>query len=260
MRRVVAGHGRMPSPRVHRSVGALRIMSFNLRRDVEHDGENRWAARRDRVASVVREHAPDVLGTQEGLAHQLADLDARLPGYERVGGCRRGDASDEACSIYYSRSRLRALAWGDLWLSDTPHVPASATWGNRLPRIVTWAMLQDLRTGKTVTVANTHLDHESQEARRRAAAFLAQRLPGAILMGDLNAEPGEDTHTILLSAGWSDADAREPTFHGFEGPARVRLDYILAPRTHRVSASRVLREAANASDHHPILAVVEPAN
>lgn len=240
-------------------VAALRFMSFNLRRDVEHDGENRWAARREQVATVVRAHAPHVMGTQEGLAHQLADLDERLPAYARVGRDRRGDASDEACAIYYDTTRARLVAFGDLWLSDTPEVPASATWGNRLPRMVTWATLEILASGKRVTVANTHLDHESPEARRRAAEFLAQRFPGAIVMGDLNAEPGEDTHTLLLAAGWHDADAREPTFHGFTGKARIRLDHILAPRTHRIRSTSVI-QTANASDHHPILAEIEPAH
>lgn len=249
----------MTPPRARGAVHALRFMSFNLRRDVESDGENRWPSRRDRVARIVRAHGPDVLGTQEGLTHQLADLDARLPGYARLGRDRRGDASDEACAIYYRADRLRLLAHGDLWLSDTPHVPASATWGNRLPRMVTWASFEVAATGRRLTVANTHLDHESSAARRRAAQFLAERFPGAIVMGDLNAEPGEDTHTFLLASGWHDAGAREPTYHGFSGRARVRLDHILAPRTHQIRATRVI-EAADASDHHPILAEIEPVN
>lgn len=242
-------------------VGALRIMTFNLRRDVEADGAHRWAARRDLVAEVVREHRPDVLGTQEGLAHQLADLDTRLPGYARVGGCRQGTGLDEACAIFYDATRLQLLAWGDLWLSDTPGVPGSATWGNRHPRIVTWARLLDTTSGREVTVANTHLDHESEPARQKAAAFLAARMPGAILMGDLNAEPGEPTHTILLGAGWDDAKAHEPTFHDFTGTARARLDHVLAPRTHRLRRQRVLaptRDGVHASDHHPVLAEIEP--
>lgn len=240
-------------------MGALRVMTFNLRRDVAHDRPNHWAARCDRVAEVVLEHRPDVLGTQEGLPHQLDELDARLPEYARVGGCRKGDGSDESCAIYYSRTRLRPLAWGDLWLSDTPGVAGSATWGNRHPRMVTWLRVEDRVSGRRVTLANTHLDHESAAARENAARFLATRLPGAILMGDLNAQPGEPTHTILLGAGWDDAGAREPTFHGFAGAARVRFDYVLAPRTHRIRASRVLADAAHASDHHPVLVDIEPS-
>lgn len=248
---------------------ALRVMTFNLRRDVEADGEHRWKNRRDAAASLVREEAPHVLGTQEGLAHQLADLDARLPGYARIGRCRRGDGTDEACAIYYDTQRLRLVAWGDLWLSDRPSEPGSRTWGNRHPRLVTWARFEDLVAGGTFTVANTHLDHESEEARQRGARFLAERLPGAILMGDFNATPGEPTHAFLLEAGWADAHAAHeapgddaPTFHGFTGRPWARLDWILAPRTHKVRVHRVPvkgpGEGRYVSDHHPVVAELEP--
>lgn len=248
-------------------MAALRVMSFNLRRDVEHDGDNRWLARRDAVADVVRQHQPDILGTQEGLPHQLADLDARLPGYARLGSCRQGDNTDEACAIYYDRSRLRPLAWGDLWLSDTPGVAGSRSWGNRHPRLVTWAQFLDGATGQSFAVANTHLDHESERARQEAARFLASRLPGALLMGDFNAEPGGDAHRILTQAGWCDAfvahdDPSDPgyTFHGYSGRAWARLDWILAPPSHRVRAHRIVRHPArHVSDHHPVLAEIERA-
>ena len=243
-------------------VASLRIMTFNLRRDVEADGPQRWGARRGLVADVVRAHAPDLVGTQEGLPHQLVDLDARLAGYARIGRGRDHANEDEAVAIYYATDRLLVLESGTFWLSDTPEVAASATWGNRHPRIVTWARFRDARTGRELRVANMHLDHESEEARRRAARLVAERLPGAILMGDLNAAPGETTHTILLQAGWDDGGAHEPTFHGFTGEARVRLDHLLVPKsTHRIVRMHVVRHArdgVHASDHHPVLAEIEP--
>lgn len=238
-------------------------MSFNLRRDVAEDGANRWSARRDLVADLVRERAPDVLGTQEGLPHQLAELDARLPGLARVGGCRRGDGTDEACAIYYSRARLRPLAWGDLWLSDTPGVAGSASWGNRIPRMVTWACFADRATGRAISVANTHLDHESRTSRDRSARFLVSRFPGAVLLGDLNAEPDEVALSILRGAGWQDGGAHEPTFHGFTGAACLRLDHVLAPRALRIGAHAVVgreRAGVHASDHHAVFAEVLPAS
>lgn len=248
---------------------ALRVMTFNLRRDVEADGVNRWENRRDDAAELVRREAPDVLGTQEGLAHQLADLDERLPGYARIGRSRDAEGADEACAIYYDTRRLGLLAWGDLWLSDTPSEPGSATWGNRHPRLVTWAKFEDRLAGGTFTVANTHLDHESENARQRAARFLAERLPGAILMGDFNATPGEPTYALLTAAGWADAHhAHEapgdaaPTFHGFTGRPWARLDWVLAPPTHRVRSHRIPvmgpKEGRYVSDHHPVVAELVP--
>jgi endonuclease/exonuclease/phosphatase family metal-dependent hydrolase len=237
-------------------------MTFNLRRDVAADGPHAWTHRNAALGDLVLREAPHVLGTQEGLAHQLGDLDKRLPHHARVGRDRNGDGSDEACAIYYDTRRFELVASGDLWLSDTPDEPGSATWGNRHPRLVTWAALRDRASGAITTFANTHLDHESAHARQRAARFLAARLRGAVLMGDLNATPGEPPHAILLDAGWSDAgaDSSETTFHGFTGQAWARIDYVLVPPTMRARSHRVpVQEGSRyASDHHPVVAEIEP--
>lgn len=244
---------------------ALRFMTFNLRRDVEADGSNAWPKRRDAVADLVIDQAPHVLATQEGLPHQLADLDARLRHMRRVGGDRRGDGTDEHTAIYYDPARLLLVATGDLWLSDTPGKPGSRSWGNNHPRMVTWARFTDQETGRSFTVANTHLDHESATARLRSALFLQARLPNAILLGDFNAIPGDDVHKALTRA-WRDAhdvdatpDGQTATFHGFTGEARVRFDWILAPPRVTVVEHRVVKErvrGALVSDHHPVMASI----
>lgn len=241
----------------------LRVMTLNLRRDVPSDGPHAWPHRRARVAALVREAAPDVLGTQEGLAHQLDDLDRALPEYERVGAPRQ--EGDEACALFWNDARFKLVAHGDWWLSDAPLVAASTSWGNRLPRLVTWARLLDRFTLQELTVANTHLDHESSASRVRAAEFLAARLPGALLMGDFNEAPGGPVHRAFAAAGWNDPGEGAPrgaaTFHGF-GKAREasRIDWILAPAPWRVASHRVdVREGpAWASDHHPVVAEVFP--
>src|SRR5688500_4995548 len=63
----------------------VRVTSFNLRYDTPNDGANAWPHRRDWVAGLIRFHALDAVGVQEALATQLGDLDARLPGFARVG-------------------------------------------------------------------------------------------------------------------------------------------------------------------------------
>jgi hypothetical protein len=82
--RTAASGGSVAAPDVVPAL-PLRIMSFNLRLDVASDGPNAWPHRRDWVASLIRFHAPDAVGVQEALAHMLTDLDARLPGFARVG-------------------------------------------------------------------------------------------------------------------------------------------------------------------------------
>lgn len=242
---------------------ALRLMSFNLRRDVESDGPHRWAARRAAVARLVERHAPHVLGTQEGLRHQLADLDARLPQYRRVGMDREGNGDGEHVALYYDARRLILVAWGDLWLSDTPNLPGSRSWGNRLPRMVTWARLTDQESGHSFTVANTHLDHESPASRERAARFLAARFPEAVVMGDLNDAPDAPPWTLLLQ-GRRDAHHGVPggTFHGFTGAPRDRLDGILVPEAWSVVQAQVVDDRVDGqlpSDHYPVMADVAPA-
>lgn len=237
----------------------LRVMSFNLRVDTPNDGPLAWRHRRDAAGEVARDARPDVLATQEGLAPQLADLDCALPGYARVGQGRRGGSEDEHCALYFDAARFAVEASGDFWLSGTPEDAGSASWGNALPRLATWARLVEKSTGERATVASTHFDHRSAPSRARSAALLAERLPGAVLAGDFNALPGSTPHATLARAGWTDAAGAgaEGTFHGFTGTALARIDWVLAPRGARALAHRVLTARPRGkwpSDHFPVVA------
>ena len=52
---------------------AVAVMTFNIRCDSPHD-PNLWTQRRADVVNVVRTHAPDLLGTQEGDEKQFQYL------------------------------------------------------------------------------------------------------------------------------------------------------------------------------------------
>src|SRR4051812_25823419 len=60
---------------------ALKVMTFNLRRRKESDGPNAWDERRDAAAEVIRRHAPDLIGTQEGLREQVGFLQQHFSEY-----------------------------------------------------------------------------------------------------------------------------------------------------------------------------------
>ena len=75
-----------------------------------------------------------------------------------------------------NRTRLEPLAHDHFWLSDTPEVVGSSTWGNANRRMVTWVKFRDLATAKEFYHFNTHLDHEVQTARERGAALIRRRV------------------------------------------------------------------------------------
>jgi endonuclease/exonuclease/phosphatase family metal-dependent hydrolase len=121
----------------------LKAMTYNLRLATGADGENVWSKRKDFAVQVIRDANPDVLGVQEAQPSQVDELVAALPEYMNVGVGRRPDGSDEFSAIYFRRDRFHLSDAGTFWLSDTPTVPGSTTWGNSLPRIATWVRLLD---------------------------------------------------------------------------------------------------------------------
>jgi endonuclease/exonuclease/phosphatase family metal-dependent hydrolase len=138
---------------------ALKVMTFNLRRRKASDGPNAWDERRDAAAEVIRRHAPDLIGTQEGLREQVGFLQSHFPEYGILGEARFGGDKDEYNAILYRKDRFRVSATGNFWLSDTPDVAGSRTWGNLVPRMATWALFEEKDDHAPFFHLNTHLDH-----------------------------------------------------------------------------------------------------
>ncbi len=276
----------------------LTLVSYNIRFDNPGDGPNAWPNRRAAVAAILSRHAPDIAGLQEALRHQADQIQADLPSMAWVGvGRDDGLDAGEFSPIFYRRDRFELIDSGTFWLSDTPARPGSRTWGNTLPRICTWAVLRDQRTGRTFRVYNTHLDHQSQESRERSAALMAadiqsRALPGesVILMGDFNA--GERSRVVRFLTGKlaSPLEERLPgpaswtglidtfryvepeasfvgTFNAWRsGPEAERgdkIDYILVD--HSLTPVRALIDRSrpggrHASDHWVVVATVRYAS
>ncbi|HKP15365.1 MAG TPA: endonuclease/exonuclease/phosphatase family protein [Gemmatimonadaceae bacterium] len=260
----------------------LRVMTFNLRYDNPGDGVNAWPNRKDWVASLVRFHGADVIGVQEALAHMLTDLDARLPGFARVGvGRTDGRTKGEFSAILYRTDRLALLDSGTFWLSPTPQTVGSKGWDAALERVATWARFRDRVTGCSHLHLNTHFDHMGEQARqesarliRRQLVTLANGLP-VVMTGDLNADPTSAPYRILSRD--TIAEALPPLADGFVvsksgnyGPTSSwtafraivpgrRIDYILVSAPVTVLSHGILPDSWNGrfpSDHLPVLASV----
>ncbi|KAI4376234.1 hypothetical protein MLD38_014019 [Melastoma candidum] len=83
-----------------------------------------------------------ILCTQQGVKLQLDYLQQCLPGYEQFGISRKGseDHSDEHCTIFYDKEKVEIVEGGTFWLSESPSIPGSKSWGSEVPCIATWAI------------------------------------------------------------------------------------------------------------------------
>ena len=258
----------------------VRVMTFNLRYITSEDqGPRKWTERRDAAAATILDDQPDFIGVQEAFRTMLDDLHERLPGFSEIGvGREDGKTKGEYAAILYRNDRWEALESGTFWLSDTPDVPGSATWGNKVTRICTWARFRHLQTKREIALFNAHYDHQSQPARERASEMILKRIQSlpanlpAIMTGDLNATPdnaaivGLTTGPPPLTDAWAalnpgESPATSGTFHDFKAnPDGPRIDYILTTPGIAVRESAILRptgaDGHPPSDHFPVRATL----
>ncbi len=250
-------------------------MTFNVRVPVD-TGMNAWANRRDLLVKVIRQQRPDVLGTQELTEEQGQYIAAHLPGYAWFGQGREGGSKGEHMGVFYRTDRLKVLASGDFWLSDTPDVPGSRTWGQPYPRMVTWARFRQRQGGGTFDYFNTHFPYLEADVRARmlSAEEILQRIgklpltARVILAGDFNCGPDSTVYAKLtgtLHDAWVGAAVRsgpDKTFHNFTGNPDRRIDWILTRGFNARTARTITTHegASYPSDHFPVVAVLVPAS
>ena len=253
--------------------GTLTVMTYNLRY-ASLNPPNAWPVRRPLVREVIEQIAPDVFGTQEGVYSQLKDLAADLPDYDWIGLGRDGGSKGEFMAVFYRTARFEPMAYDHFWLSDTPEVIASSTWGNSNRRMVTWVKFFDRDTEREFYLWNTHFDHEIQTAREKAAKLVRQRVAALedhlplILTGDFNAAGGtNEAYKILTADGffsdtWMTAKERKGeglnTFNSFKAIQRngVRIDWILTRGEFVVDSTEIVtfsRDGQFPSDHFPVV-------
>jgi len=249
----------------------LTVMSFNIRYGTANDGDNHWLKRREQLFALLREQQADVVGLQEALHGQIEEILAAVPGYDYVGvGRSDGRQAGEYAAILYRTARLKARRSDTFWLSDTPGVVKSTSWGNQIERICTWAYFDD-REGPAFYVYNVHLDHISQPSRERSVALLVERVKArdpkapAVVTGDFNAGETNPAAQAMLAA-FKDSfrilhpDAREVgTFNGFKyGQAGgEKIDFVFVEPGTEVLAAEIVRSSSDGrypSDHFPVTA------
>ena len=254
--------------------GTLTVMTYNLKFGSTNP-PNAWPQRRPLMAELITKLAPDLFGTQEGLYGQLQDMAKDLPVFQWIGVGRDGGSRGEFMAVFYRTTRLEPLAFEHFWLSDTPEVIGSKTWGPKLPRMVTWVKFRDRQTKQEFIFFNTHFDHQVQVAREKSAQLVRERIATfdaklpVLLVGDFNAGAGGNkAYTMLtedkfLTDTWATARERVNeglgTINGFKAlqPGGPRIDWILsrgAVTADRIEIVTFSRDGQFPSDHCPVIA------
>lgn len=248
--------------------GSFVLASFNIRCPVDKT-PNSWSERKDRCLSVIEKNKIDIFGVQEAVRGQLDDLLGKQFGF--IGGGRDDFKNKgEFSAILYKKSRFEVIESGTFGLSEKPDVPGFKSWQTAYPRIATWGIFKDKKSGKTFAYYNTHLDHISEKARvngiKLIVAHARKNAAGKplVLSGDFNAAVGSETYHIAKSllADSADISAKSSigpryTYNGYGRAKNKRIiDFIFVSEgcqvlSHKIDGTKL--PEGYPSDHFPVI-------
>lgn len=248
------------STHLQAQVAQLNVASYNLRYDNEEDQKNGngWEKRMPVIANMIRFHGMDLIGTQEGLQHQLTELKDFLPNYEYIGvGRDNGVSEGEYSAIFYRNDIYELLDNGNFWLSQTPDVPGKG-WDAACTRICTWGKFKEKNSGLEFMVFNLHMDHEGEKARKESVTLVQQKIKElsnglpVILTGDFNADQTESVYRTLTQTGTlvdtyeksATRYAVNGTFNNFnpDGYNDSRIDHVFVSPAFKIKKYGILTD------------------
>ena len=150
-----------------RKEGKIRVMSYNILFDLfegRREEVNRWKNRFSRVADLIEEVAPDILGVQELYKNQLADLLTRLG--KEYAFVSRDPEFGETNGVFYRKSRFELV---ESTIYETPHESAI-----NISDHLTHSILKDRRNGKSLAIINGHFAFTDPEVREAQTEFAGQ--------------------------------------------------------------------------------------
>lgn len=274
-----------PGPDADRNSGGplvVRVMTSNLRWDGFDDGDNAWSHRRELVYRVLRECAPDSVGTQEPMIRQIRGIEAAIPTLMSY----RFDNDPHFIrtqQILYRSDRFDRVGGGGFLIAEGTNEQGTV-------RYCTWVRLADRSTGRRFYHYNVHLDHRDATSRQLSVVRLMKHVAAResdepfVITGDFNTAedsppmeflrgtrplpdeqgiaytnpiPLEDTYRVLHPEA-----ANAGTAGGFRGNRSSRkIDHILvAAGAARVNEAEIIHTSSNGrypSDHFPVTAVLE---
>lgn len=187
----------------------MRIITCNVRASTMalDLGPRLWKNRKDLCLETILKTAPDVICLQECQMEQLQDFRQALEPEWGAFWMRLAPDGGPENVIFYRRAFADISDHGGYWLSDTPHVPGSKSWGSECVRLANFTVLET--ADGPVRILNTHTDHASQTAREKQTQMMIDEsvywgnMP-QIITGDLNCDVNNPAIQLWLQNNWRD--------------------------------------------------------
>ena len=90
----------------------LKFLSTNIRYENPKDGPHDWPFRADFLCSLINEHAPSVLASQEGRRPQLMDFESRLQELKMIQSHREWIPERMYPGLYVDFKKVQVLEIG----------------------------------------------------------------------------------------------------------------------------------------------------
>ena len=255
----------------------IDVMSFNIRLASVDDGENHWNIRKDKVKDLISYYEADFVGLQEAQKPQIDYLLDNNSAYSFLGRPRTDEVNAEFSCIFYLKNKYKVLEQNTFWLSENPE-KSGKSWDAAYPRIVTYALFENIKTKKKVWVLNTHFDHVGVIARQKSAEIILEKIKTlqkkrnvpVVLTGDFNSVESDSWMKPLFenlqearSNSVTKPYAEKATWNGFkfnEKPSE-QIDFIFSSKNNtKVLKYRTITDFYDykyPSDHFPIVAKIK---
>ncbi len=236
----------------------VKVMTLNLRIQVEIDGENQFIYRVNRIIDYIRQSNADIIGIQEANMMMMNLILPSLEEYNFVGEPR--DYNGENSGVLYKKA-LSFISTKTIWLSNTPEQESQLE-GSHFKRVATLAVFKI--KNQQVNMINTHLDYANSEIQYLQMKVLLNQFlvtnQITIITGDFNANPEVSVHRLLENYGFkhtfSPTDLLKTTFHGFTKMIHGKpIDYIYTNK-HDLLEETVIDQQffieGYLTDHYPV--------
>jgi endonuclease/exonuclease/phosphatase family metal-dependent hydrolase len=255
---------------------SYQIATYNIRFDNPNDHGNLWKDRSTHLINQIKFHKMDIIGTQEGLYHQLEDMKSGL-GFPYIGvGRDHGRTEGEFSAIFYNPDLFELIEHETFWLSETPEQPSKG-WDAALNRVCTWGRFKTKKGNKQFYIFNIHYDHIGQLAREESSKLVVSKIKEinkknlpVIFIGDFNVTPDNPAYQTVIensdlkdsrSTSQSPSIGNQGTFNGFNWdklPDGI-IDHIFVSPNITVMRHGILTDNYGMkypSDHFPVMVEV----